>query len=84
MTSKATSANAHGAFEPFPIDVVPWEEFTYGTRFGMRYQHLSSYGGATQIGISNEVLAPGRQANQSTGNLSCTTRGASGKLGRTS
>jgi hypothetical protein len=63
-TSKPNSANADGVFEPFPIEQVPWEEFTRGQRFGMRYQHLSSYGGGTQISISNEVLAPGRQANQ--------------------
>lgn len=63
MNSKANSANAQGVFEPFPIDVVPWEEFNHGVRFGMRYQHLSSYGGAKQISISNEVLAPGKQAN---------------------
>jgi uncharacterized cupin superfamily protein len=30
----------------------------------MCYQHLSSYGGGTQISISNEVLPPGKQANQ--------------------
>jgi len=64
VTSKLNSADAEGVFEPFAIDVVPWEDFTHGARFGMRYQHLSSYGGATQIGVSNEVLAPGRQANQ--------------------
>lgn len=60
---KANSANAEGVFEPFPISEVPWEEFSHGTRFGMRYQHLSSYGGAKQIGISNEILMPGKQAN---------------------
>jgi uncharacterized cupin superfamily protein len=60
---KKNSANAEGIFEPFPITDVPWEEFSRGTRFGMRYQHLSSFGGATQIGVANEVLAPGKQAN---------------------
>jgi len=64
VANKPNSADADGVFEPFAIDVVPWAEFTHGARFGMRYQHLSSYGGATQIGVSNEVLAPGRQANQ--------------------
>jgi len=60
---KKNSADAEGIFEPFPMTDVPWEEFSRGTRFGMRYQHLSSYGGATQIGVANEILAPGKQAN---------------------
>ena len=63
MTRKSSSADATGVFEPFPIAEVPWEEFLHGERFGMRFQHLSSYGGGTQIGVANEVLAPGRQAN---------------------
>ncbi len=60
---KKNSANAEGIFEPFPITDVPWGDHSPNPRFGMRYQHLSSYGGATQIGISNEILAPGKQAN---------------------
>ena len=63
MKDKPNSANAQGVFEPFPITAAPWEEFTRGTRFGMRYQHLSSFGGGTQISIANEILEPGRQAN---------------------
>ena len=57
------SANADGIFEPFPMTDVPWEDYSPNPRFGMRYQHLSSYGGGTQIGVGNEVLAPGKQAN---------------------
>jgi uncharacterized cupin superfamily protein len=64
MSDKPTSKNADGLYEPFPIEAVPWEEFNRGPRFGMRYQHLSSYGGGTQISISNEILAAGKQANQ--------------------
>jgi uncharacterized cupin superfamily protein len=63
MNRRADSAGADGVFEPFDIAEVPWEEFSHGERFGMRFQHLSTFGGATQIGIANEVLAPGRQAN---------------------
>ena len=63
MTDKPSSKHADGFYEPFPIAQVPWEEFSRGARFGMRYQHLSSYGGGRQISISNEILAPGRQAN---------------------
>jgi uncharacterized cupin superfamily protein len=62
---KKNSANEEGIFEPFPITEVPWEDYSPNPRFGMRYQHMSSYGGATQIGIANEILAPGKQANAS-------------------
>jgi len=65
MDIKRNSANSEGVFEPFSIDAVPWEETAHGARFGMRYQHISTYGGGTQIGIANEVLLPGKQANQS-------------------
>jgi uncharacterized cupin superfamily protein len=64
MTQQATSANSAGIFEPFHISRVPWEEFLKGERFGMRYQHLSTFGGGSQISVSMEVLPPGRQANQ--------------------
>lgn len=59
-----TSINADGVYEPFDIGRVPWTEFFKGERFGMRYQHLSSFGGGTQISVAMEVLPPGRQANQ--------------------
>ena len=64
MSDHPTSVNAEGVFEPFEIGRVPWEEFSRGTRFGLRYQHLSSFGGGSQISISMEILPPGRQANQ--------------------
>jgi uncharacterized cupin superfamily protein len=63
VSSRPNSADGDGVFEPFAIAEVPWEDFSHGERFGMRFQHLSTFGGATQIGIANEVLAPGRQAN---------------------
>ena len=55
-TEKPTSANDDGVFEPFHIGRVPWEEFFRGDRFGMRYQHLSSFGGGSQISVAMEVL----------------------------
>jgi uncharacterized cupin superfamily protein len=61
---KPSSANAEGIFEPFSIARVPWEEALRGVRFGMRYQHLSRFGGGSQISVAMEVLPPGRQANQ--------------------
>ena len=62
--SRQNSANADGVFEPFPISEVPWNDFARGERFALCYQHLSSFGGGTQISISNEILPPGKQANQ--------------------
>jgi uncharacterized cupin superfamily protein len=64
LSEKATSANAEGIFEPFPIDSVPWEAFFRGERYGIRFQHLSSFGGGSQISVAMEVLPPGKQANQ--------------------
>jgi uncharacterized cupin superfamily protein len=65
MSDEPTSVNDEGVFEPFPIDRVPWTTFAKGERFGMRYRHLSSFGGGSQVGVAIEVLEPGRQANQS-------------------
>lgn len=56
-------ANVQGMFEPFAMSEVPWEAHAHGARIGMRYQHLSSFGAGTQIGIATEVLAPGKRAN---------------------
>jgi uncharacterized cupin superfamily protein len=63
-TEPRTSANADGAFEPFRIASVPWQEFLHGERFGMRFQVLSEFGGGSQITVAMEILPPGRQANQ--------------------
>jgi uncharacterized cupin superfamily protein len=65
LSEKKTSANAEGAFEPFHIDQVPWEEFSRGERFSMRFRHLSSFGGGSQISVAMEVLPPGKQASPS-------------------
>jgi uncharacterized cupin superfamily protein len=65
LSEKTTSANAEGIFEPFHVSSVPWEEAARGERFGMRFQHLSSFGGGSQLSVSMEVLEPGKQANQS-------------------
>jgi uncharacterized cupin superfamily protein len=64
MTHRDNAFNAEGIAEPFPIEAVPWEEFSHGQRFGMKYQVLSEYAGAKQITVCMEVLAPGKQANQ--------------------
>ena len=63
-SAATTSANRSGIFEPFEIARVPWHAATHGDRFGLRFQHLSAFGGGTQISVAMEVLDPGRQANQ--------------------
>ena len=65
MSEKTTSTNAEGVFEPFHVDQVLWQEVTHGERFAMRFRHLSSFGGGSQISVAMEVLPPGKQANQS-------------------
>jgi uncharacterized cupin superfamily protein len=65
MTQRASAVNADGFAEPFAVEEVPWEEFSHGERFGMKFQALSEFAGASQITVCMEVLAPGHQANQS-------------------
>jgi uncharacterized cupin superfamily protein len=64
LKEETSSVNAEGVFEPFHISGVPWEEFSRGERFGMRFQHLSKFGGGSQISVAMEVLPAGKQANQ--------------------
>jgi len=61
VTQKLTPINAEGFFEPFTVDDVPWEEFSHGTRFGMRTKQLGEFGGCSHVGVCLEELAPGRQ-----------------------
>jgi uncharacterized cupin superfamily protein len=64
LKEETSSINADGVFEPFHISRVPWQEFSPGERFGMRFQHLSKFGGGKQISLAMEVLPAGKQANQ--------------------
>jgi len=64
MSTRKSAVNAEGIAEPFHIDEVPHEEFSHGERFGMAYQVLSEFAGASQITVCMEVLQPGKQANQ--------------------
>ncbi|GAB3253431.1 cupin domain-containing protein [Chitinimonas naiadis] len=65
MSQRTNSANVAGVFEPFHISEVPWQHFSRGERFGLSFQHLSAFGGGTQISVAMEMLPPGKQANQS-------------------
>lgn len=59
---KPSSMNADGISEPFSVDAVAWDEYAHGTRFGTRYRQLGEYGGAKNVGVCLEELAPGKQA----------------------
>lgn len=63
MTDRTSSLNADGIYEPFAAEEAPWEEFAKGKRFGMRFRHLSKFGGGSHVGVALEELAPGRQSN---------------------
>jgi uncharacterized cupin superfamily protein len=62
VSEQPTSENVDGLFEPFSIDQVPWEEYSHDQRFGVRYRSIGDYGGGSHLGVSMEVLEPGKQA----------------------
>ena len=62
MNEQPTSENADGLFEPFSLEQVPWEEYSHGERFGVSFRSIGDYGGGTRVGVSMEVLSPGKQA----------------------
>lgn len=64
MSDDKNALNADGIAEPFDIARVPWEEFSRGGRFGIQFQVLSEFAGASQVTVSMEILPPGKQANQ--------------------
>jgi hypothetical protein len=47
--------HADGAFEPFDTAIVPVQHASKGTRFALSYQHLSRFGGGSQVGVALEV-----------------------------
>ncbi|MEE2567605.1 cupin domain-containing protein [Hyphobacterium marinum] len=61
MDEPKTSRNEEGAFEPFACSDVPWTEFSKGSKFGLRYKHLSSFGGGSKVGVALEEIEPGKQ-----------------------
>lgn len=77
------SVNDEGVFEPFAIDRVPRTTFAKGDRFGVRYQHLSSFGVSTQIDVAMEVLATaGRRTPRTTTGSKKRTCSSSSAAGR--
>lgn len=62
MTEKKSSVNADGIYEPFSTEDVPWQVFSKGERFGIRYRQVGDYGGGSHVGVGIEEIEPGRQA----------------------
>lgn len=62
MSAKTSAANADGIFEPFDIEAVPFEGYSKGERFGVRYRQLGEFGGCKCVGVCMEILASGKQA----------------------
>ena len=62
MTDKPSSINADGVFEPFSTDEVPWEDYSRGDRFGVRFRQLGEFGGASHVGVCMEIIEPGKQS----------------------
>ncbi len=61
MTDKPSSINPDGIFEPFSTDDVPWEDFSRGDRFGIRFRQLGEFGGCSHVGVCMEIIEPGKQ-----------------------
>ncbi len=62
MTDKPSSINADGVFEPFSTDDVPWEDYSRGDRFGIRFRQIGEFGGGSHVGVCVEIIAPGKQS----------------------
>jgi len=62
LTDKPSSINADGVFEPFSTDDVPWEDYSRGDRFGIRFRQIGEFGGGSHVGVCVEIIAPGKQS----------------------
>jgi len=62
LTDKPSSINADGVFEPFSTDDVPWEDYSRGDRFGIRFRQIGEFGGCSHVGVCVEIIAPGKQS----------------------
>jgi len=57
-----TTTQSDGVFEPFSIEDAPLETFEKGDRFKVCYRSLGDFGGGSHLGVSWEILEPGKQA----------------------
>jgi uncharacterized cupin superfamily protein len=63
MTGKTSSVNGEGIYEPFDIDLVPWENHAPNAHYAIQFQELAKFGGATRVGVSMEILPAGKRSN---------------------
>ena len=59
---KTNSVNEDGVFEPFSSQDVPWEDYSQGNKFGLRFRQLGEFGGGTHVGVGIEEIEPGKQS----------------------
>jgi len=52
----------HDPTPPFAVESVPWQEWSWGQRFGSRYRALTDLGGGSRVGVAIEELPPGKQS----------------------
>jgi len=62
LTDKPSSINADGVFEPFSTDDVPWEDYSRGDQFGIRFQQIGEFGGCSHVGVCMEIIEPVKQS----------------------
>ncbi|GGC76506.1 cupin [Undibacterium terreum] len=55
-------ADAAPVREPFHMDDMPWEEFSYGDKFANVFKRLGRQGGATHVGTRLEALPAGKRS----------------------
>jgi uncharacterized cupin superfamily protein len=62
LSDGSEEADRPGPTPPFPVESVPWEEWSKGDRFGSRYRPLTDRGGGSRVGVAIEELPPGKQS----------------------
>jgi uncharacterized cupin superfamily protein len=59
---KTNSLNDDGVYEPFSSKDVPWEDYSHGDKFGLRFRQLGDFGGGSHVGVGIEEIEPGKQS----------------------
>lgn len=62
MSDNTSPNGSNRISRPFAVDDVPWEEFSKGDNFEVRFRPLGEHGSGTHVGVCMEVLEPGKQA----------------------
>ncbi|MEQ9813524.1 MAG: cupin domain-containing protein [Azospirillaceae bacterium] len=64
MTDDARPTGREPENRPIAAAEIPWEEFRHGSRYALRYRHLSAAtpGQPYRVGVAVEELPPGKQS----------------------